>query len=60
MSIDEVKQYFEDNDYEESKEYIPVECTCRYGVTYNRMERFLWSYLERLGFNATMLLLGMS
>ena len=34
MTIDEVKQYFEDNDYEESKEYISVECTCRYGVTY--------------------------
>ena len=34
MTIDKVKQYFEDNDYEESKEYIPVECTCRYGVTY--------------------------
>ena len=34
MTIDEVKQYFEDNDYEESKEYIPVDCTCRYGVTY--------------------------
>ena len=34
MTIDEVKQYFEDNDYEESEEYIPVECTCRYGVTY--------------------------
>ena len=34
MTIDEVKQYFEDNDYDESKEYIPVECTCRYGVTY--------------------------
>ena len=40
MTIDEVKQYFEDNDYfednnyEESEEYIPVECTCRYGITY--------------------------
>ena len=34
MTIDEVKQYFEDNDYEESKEYISVECTCRYGIIY--------------------------
>lgn len=34
MTIDEVKQYFENRAYKELTHYISVECTCRYGVTY--------------------------
>lgn len=34
MTIDEVKQYFEDCDYECGPQTFPIECTCRYGITW--------------------------
>ena len=34
MTIEEVKQYFEDCDYECGSQTFPIEHTCRYGVKY--------------------------
>lgn len=34
MTIDEVKQYFEDENINVVTHYLQVEHTCRYGVTY--------------------------
>ena len=34
MTIDEVKQYFEDCNYECGHQTFPIECTCRYGITW--------------------------
>lgn len=34
MTIDEVKDFFEKRDYNYCDKFLPVECTCRYGITY--------------------------
>ena len=54
MTIEEIKQYFEDRNYECGPQNFPMECTCRYGVkwtdewtgTYGELWR-AWDLMKR-------------